>query len=78
MSVYNNWYISKAKKFEVKATPTDKGTVTLEVNVYDGLKLDCTPEQWADIIAVVQAEIAKNKPAGRKASAPPPSDDDGY
>ena len=67
MSVYNNWYISKAKKFEVKTTPSDKGTVLLEINVYDGLKIDATPEQWEQIVSSLASALggAKAKPSKR-------------
>lgn len=67
MSVYNNWYIAKAKKFEAKATPTEKGTITLEVNAYDVLKIDATPDQWADIISILGNALSKagDKPQAR-------------
>lgn len=80
MSVYNNWFIAKARKFEPKAFRTDKGTITLEVNVYDGLKLDATPDQWAAIIDTVNRALASGAPAsgGRQTAppqqAPPPED----
>jgi hypothetical protein len=76
MSVYNNWYIAKSKKFEIKATPSEKGTLMLEINAYDVLKLDASPEQWEDIIAVLGAALAKTaaRPT-RPAARPTPEDD---
>lgn len=43
----------------------------LELNVYDVLKLDATPEQWEEIVAVVAAKLG-----GRKKPAPRKRDDD--
>ena len=69
MSVFNNWYISKAKKFETKAEATKKDTVLLTVNVYDELKIDATPEQWRQIISDVAPLVGAN-------GSTPKSDDD--
>lgn len=70
LSVFNNWYISKAKKFEVKADATQKSTVLLTLNVYDELKIDATPDQWAQIIDAVSPLV------GDKKGSAPRSDDD--
>lgn len=59
ISIYFNAYLSKSKKFETKAVATDKGTVALDINVFDGIKLDLTPEQWVEVITAVTAALPK-------------------
>jgi len=77
MSVYNSWYISKARKFNVKATRSEKGTVLLEIETYDGLKLDATPEQWGAIVGAVTPHL-KNTGASRPPATPPPTEEPEY
>jgi hypothetical protein len=64
MSVFNNWYISKARKFEVQVKDSGKGTLALELNVYDTLKLDATPDQWRVIVDHLNAAL-KSAPNAR-------------
>ena len=70
MSMYINAYMTKAKKFEVTATEGKNGIV-LEINVYDAMKLEMTPEQWETCINAVQKLMKKG--GGRHA---PKADDD--
>ncbi len=71
MSVFNSWYIGKAKKFDVKAEPSKEGKVLLVINVYDELKIDATPDQWREIIDAVTPLVS-----GKKGS--PKRNDDDY
>lgn len=75
MSVYNNWYIAKAKKFEARAKTSEKGTILLEIETYDGLKIDATKEQWRAIIQAVEP-LLLGKTSGTAPAPSRPKDDD--
>lgn len=70
MSIYVNSYMTKAKKFEATASQGKNGIV-LEINVYDSIKLEMTPEQWETCITEVNKFLKKG--VGRPA---PKADDD--
>ena len=66
LSIYTNGYLTKAKKFEVTASEGKNG-ILLEINVYDVIKLEMTPEQWETCINAVQKLMKKG--GGQKQKA---------
>ncbi len=66
MSLYVNGYLTKAKKFEVSASEGKNGII-LEINVYDAIKLELTPEQWKEVISKLTPLLkgGAGKPAPR-------------
>lgn len=45
MSIFIKAYLAKARKHEVKAEQGKNGVV-LSLDIYDGLAIEQTPEQW--------------------------------
>lgn len=67
LSIYTNAYLAKAKKFEVTASEGKNG-VMLEINVYDVIKIEMTPEQWTECFEAISKFTKKGggKPAARR------------
>lgn len=71
MGMFVNQYMTKAKKFEVAAKRVERG-IQLDINTFEGLRLEMTDEQAETIVGALGKVIAKG------GAAPAAREDDGY